>query len=45
MKDNGVVNFNVVAELDIIESLGMKQKHLFHYLVRNTPYIILPFNH
>ena len=45
MKDNGVVKFNGVAELDVIESLGMKQNHLVHYLVMNTPYIILPFNH
>ena len=45
MKDNGVVKFNGVAELDVIESIGMKQNHLFIYLVRNTHYIILPFNH
>ena len=45
MKDNGVVKFNGVAELDVIQSLGVKQNHLVHYLVRNTPYIILPFNH
>ena len=45
MKNNGVVNFKGVAELDVIESLGMKQKHLVHYLVRNTHYLNLPFNH
>lgn len=45
MKYNGIVKFNGVAELDVIESIGMKQNHLVTYLVRNTPYIILPFNH
>ena len=47
MKDTGGVKFNGVTELDVIESIGMKQNHLVHYLVSNTPYIILilPFNH
>ena len=45
MKDNGVVKFKGVAELDIIEPLGMKQNHSVTYLVRNTPYIVLLFNH
>ena len=45
MKYNGIVKFNGVAELDVIESIGMKQNHLVTYLVRNTPYIISPFNH
>ena len=45
MKDNGVVKFKGVAELTVIESLRIKQNHLVYYLVRNTSYIILPFNH
>ena len=45
MKYNGVVKFKGVAELDVIQSIEMKQNHLVTYLVRNTPYIVLLFNY